>query len=76
MTMSRREFDQLEVLLGVQSDWLRVTGTCTVMGRSRRQVFRLLQGMREAGAASLVFRRSSNRGLPEATPLTERDSSI
>ena len=53
-TMSKREFDQLEVLLRVQSGRLRVADACALLGRSRRQVFRLLRGIREAGAASLV----------------------
>jgi len=69
VTMSKREFDQLEVLLGVQSGRLRVADACALLGRSRRQVFRLLRGLRGAGASSLVSKRRgkpSNRRLPDA----------
>ena len=43
ISMSKREFDRLEVLLGVQLGRLRVADVCTLTGLSRRQVFRLLQ---------------------------------
>ena len=69
VTMSKREFDQLEVLLRVQSGRLRVADACALLGRSRRQVFRLLRGIRDDGAASLVSKRRgkpSNRRLPAA----------
>jgi len=69
VTMSKREFDQLETLLGVQSGRLRVADACALLGRSRRQVFHLLRGVREAGASSLVSKRRgrpSNRRLPDA----------
>ncbi len=69
VTMSKREFDQLEVLLRVQSGRLRVADACALLGRSRRQVFRLLRGMRDGGASSLVSKRRgkpSNRRLPDA----------
>jgi len=69
VTMSKREFDQLEVLLRVQSGRLRVADACALLGRSRRQVFRLLRGIRDGGAASLVSKRRgkpSNRRLPAA----------
>ncbi|MBI0538384.1 helix-turn-helix domain-containing protein [Roseomonas sp. KE2513] len=69
VTMGRHEFDQLEVLLGVQSGRPWVADACTLLNRSRRQVFRLLRGIREAGAASLVSKRRgtpSNRRLPDA----------
>ncbi len=69
ISMSKREFDQLEVLLRVQSGRLRVADACGLLGRSRRQVFRLLRGIREAGAASLVSKqrgKPSNRRLPAA----------
>ncbi|HUS15689.1 MAG TPA: helix-turn-helix domain-containing protein, partial [Chloroflexia bacterium] len=66
--MSKREFDRLEVLLDVQSGRLRVADACTLAGLSRRQVFRLLQGLRDGGAASLVSKRRgrrSNRQMPD-----------
>ena len=69
VSMSKLEFDRLEVLLGVQSGRLRVEDACTLIGLSRRQVFRLLQGLRDDGAPSLVSRRRgrpSNRRLPDA----------
>jgi hypothetical protein len=68
ISMSKREFDRLEVLLGVQSGRLRVADVCTLTGLSRRQVFRLLQGLRAGGAASLVSKRRgrrSNRQMPD-----------
>src|SRR5260370_5810894 len=69
VSMSKREFDRLEELLGVQSGRLRVADACTLMGLSRRQVFRLLRGLRDGGAASLVSKRRGrpgNRQLPVA----------
>jgi hypothetical protein len=69
VSMSKREFDRLEVLVGVQSGRLRVADACALSGLSRRQVFRLLQGFRENGAASLLSKRRgrpSNRRLPGA----------
>jgi DNA-binding IclR family transcriptional regulator len=67
VSMSKREFDRLEVLTGVQAGRLRVTDACTLLGLSRRQLFRLLKGIREDGAVSLVSKRRgrpSNRRLP------------
>lgn len=69
VSMSKREFDRLEVLTGVQAGRLRVADACTLLNLSRRQVFRLLQGIREDGAASLLSKRRgrpSNRRLPGA----------
>ena len=56
ISMSRREFDQLEVLLRVQSGRLRVADACGLLGRSRRQVFRLLGSVKNLGhyAASWI----------------------
>src|SRR3954471_11875234 len=42
VSMSKKEFDRLEVLLGVRSGRLRVADTCELLGLKRRQVFRLL----------------------------------
>jgi len=67
--MSKREFDRLEVLTDVRSGRLRVADACAVLGLSRRQAFRLLRGLREGGAASLVSKhrgRPSNRRLSAA----------
>ena len=43
VSMSKKEFDRLEVLLGVRSG-LRVSDACELLGLKRRQVFRLLAG--------------------------------
>jgi len=67
--MSKKEFDRLEVLLGVQSGRLRVADACELLNLRRRQVFRLLAGLKHGGAASLVSKRRgrpSNNRLPEA----------
>ncbi len=69
VSMSKREFDRLAVLTGVQAGRLRVADACTLLGLSRRQLFRLLKGIREDGAVSLVSKRRgrpSNRRLPSA----------
>jgi DNA-binding IclR family transcriptional regulator len=57
--MSKKEFDRLEVLLGVQSARLRVADACKLLSLKRRQVFRLLAGLKHGGAASLVSKRVS-----------------
>ena len=67
--MSKKEFDRLEVLLGVQSGRLRVADACELLSLKRRQVFRLLAGLKHGGAAGLVSKRRgrpSNNRLPEA----------
>ena len=61
VSMSKKEFDRLEVLLGVQSGRLRVADACELLRLKRRQVFRLLAGLKHGGAASLVPKR---RGRP------------
>jgi hypothetical protein len=61
LSMSKQEFSRLEVLLRVQSGRLRVADACALMGLHRRQVFRLLRGLKQDGAASL---RSKRRGQP------------
>src|ERR1700749_682697 len=66
--MSKKEFDRLEGLLGVQSGRLRVADACALVGLKRRQVFRLLAGLKHGGAASLISKRRgrpSNNRLPE-----------
>src|SRR6267378_2438574 len=59
--MSKQEFSRLEVLLRVQSGRLRVADACVLIGLQRRQVFRLLRGLKQDGAASLL---SKHRGKP------------
>jgi hypothetical protein len=39
VSMSKKEFDRLEVLLGVQSGRLRVADACELLSLKRRQVF-------------------------------------
>ena len=61
VSMSKQEFVRLEVLLGLQSGRLRVADACALIGLRRRQVFRLLRGVKQNGAASLL---SKHRGKP------------
>jgi Winged helix-turn helix len=61
LSMSKQEFNRLDVLLRVQSGRLRVADACALMGLHRRQVFRLLRGLKQDGAPSLLSRR---RGKP------------
>src|SRR3977135_4753658 len=65
--MSKREFGRLEVLLRVQSGRLRVSDACVLIGLQRRQVFRLLRGLKQNGTTSLLSKRRgrpSNHRLP------------
>jgi hypothetical protein len=61
VSMSKKEFNRLEVLLGVQSGRLRVADGRELLSLKGRQVFRLLTGLKHGGAASLVSKR---RGKP------------
>jgi hypothetical protein len=57
-----------DVLLRVQSGRLRVTDACVLIGVQRRQVFRLLRGLKQDGATSLLSKRRvrpSNHRLPD-----------
>src|SRR6516165_9990152 len=49
VSMSRKEFDRLEVLLGIRSGRLRVADACELLSLKRRQVFRLLAGLKHGG---------------------------
>jgi hypothetical protein len=67
VSMSEQEFSRLEVLLRVQSGGLRVADACVLIDLRRRQVFRLLRGLKQNGAASLLSKRRgkpSNHRLP------------
>jgi hypothetical protein len=67
LSMSKQEFSRLDVLLRVQSGRLRVSDTCVLIGLQRRQVFRLLRGVKQDGATSLLSKRRgkpSNHRLP------------
>jgi hypothetical protein len=59
--MSKQEFTRLDVLLRVQSGRLRVADACALIGLGRRQLFRLLRGLKQDGAPSLLSKR---RGKP------------
>jgi hypothetical protein len=61
LSMSKQEFIRLDVLLRVQSGRLRVEDACALIGLRRRQVFRLLRGLKQEGATSLLSKR---RGKP------------
>src|ERR1700740_2747563 len=61
LSMSKQEFSRLEVLLRVQSGHLRVSDACVLIGLQRRQMFRLLRGLKQDGATSLL---SKHRGKP------------
>ena len=54
VSMSKKEFGRLEVLLGVQSGRLRVADACELLSLKRRQVF-LLAGLKHGGAAGLAI---------------------
>jgi hypothetical protein len=67
LSMSKQEFSRLDVLLRVQSGRLRVTDACVLIGLQRRQMFRLLRGLKQDGATSLLSKRRgkpSNHRLP------------
>jgi hypothetical protein len=67
LSMSKQELSRLEVLLRVQSGRLRVADACELIGLRRRQVFRLLRGLKQDGAPSLLSKRrgkASNHRLP------------
>ena len=65
LSMSKQEFSRLDALLQVQSGRLRVTDVCVLIGLQRRQVFRLLCGLKQNGATSLLSKR---RGRPRSLP--------
>src|ERR1700693_831321 len=65
--MSKQEFSRLDILLRVQSGRLRVADACALIGLRRRQVFRLLRGLKQDAATSLLSKRRgkrSNHRLP------------
>ena len=67
VSMSKQEFSRLEVLLRIQSGRLRVADACVLIGLQRRQVFRLLRGLKQDGTTSLLSKRRgkpSNHRLP------------
>ncbi len=67
VSMSKQEFSRLDVLLQVQAGRLRIADACGLVGIRRRQLFRLLRGLRQNGAAGLISKRRgrpSNNRLP------------
>ena len=69
VSMSKREFLRLQVLVDLQSGRIRVEDAAQLMGLRRRQVFRLLKGFRDFGPVGLISKhrgRPSNRRLPLA----------
>src|ERR1700690_425187 len=62
LSMSKQEFTRLDVLLRVQSGRLRVEDACALIGLARRQLFRLLRGLKQDGAPSLLSKRRGKRG--------------
>jgi hypothetical protein len=66
LSMSKQEFSRLDVLLRVQSGRLRISDAGVLIGLQRRQVFRMLRGLKEDGATSLLSKR---RGKPSNHPL-------
>src|SRR5712672_2278473 len=66
--MSKPEFGRLDVLLRVQSGRLRVIDAAVLIGLRRRHVFRLLRGLKQDGATSLLSKR---RGRPSNHPLPD-----
>lgn len=67
VSMSKQEFSRLDVLLRVQSGRLRIADACALTGLQRRQIFRLLHGLKQDGATSLLSKRRgkpSNNRLP------------
>jgi hypothetical protein len=61
VSMGKKEFSRLDVLLRVQSGRLRVSDAFVLIGLQRRQVFPLLRGLNQDGATSLL---SKHRGKP------------
>ena len=61
VSMSKQEFGRLEVLLRVQSGGLRIADACELLSLHRRQIFRLLGGLKQDAVASLL---SKHRGKP------------
>jgi hypothetical protein len=61
LSTSKQEFSRLDALLWVQSGGLRISDACVLIGLQRRQLFRLLCGLKQDGPASLL---SKCRGRP------------
>ena len=66
VSMSKQEFSRLDVLLRVQSGRLRVGDACALIGLQRRQVFRLLRGLKQDGADEPAFQAPGQTQQPSA----------
>ena len=66
LSMSKQEFSRLEVLLRVQSGRLRVTDACVLIGLQRRQVFRLLRGLKRLRCREPAFQAPRQTQQPSA----------
>jgi hypothetical protein len=67
VSMSKQEFSRLQAILDVQSGRLRIEDAAQLVGLGRRQIFRLLKGVRKDGPAGLISKRRgrpSNHRLP------------
>jgi hypothetical protein len=66
--MSKKEFDRLEVLLGVRSGRLHVADACALLSLKRRQVFRLLAGLKHGDAMFLTRLTGTPRTNDQVAP--------
>jgi hypothetical protein len=76
LSMSKQEFSRLDVLLRVQSGGLRLTDACVLIGLQRRQVFRLLRGLKK-GLDGVVlswvnYHDEMRQWITEVMPLIEQ----
>ena len=63
LSMSDGEVQRLEVLRDVDRGGLPVRAAAQLLGRSERQVWRLLKAFRAEGAAHMVRRRTADAGF-------------
>ena len=68
LSMSKQEFSRLDVLLRVQSGRLRVGDACVLIGLQRRQVFRLLRGLKQDGAGACFPSAAANPVITGCPP--------
>ena len=71
ISMSTQEFSRLQVLLDVQTGRLRIEDAARLIGLGRRQVFRLLKGIRKDGPAGLISKRRG-RLAPRSLVMADR----
>ena len=69
VSMSEKEFSRLSVLMDARAGRLRIDDAAQLLKLKRRQIFRLMKGLRTDGAASLASKRrgrTSNNELPNS----------